>query len=216
MDVDRLVEASCEQAGSADFGGDSYREGLERFADALDREAELTEVGTLAMEAQITGNLVNRLRVTDWIASHPEVLEQRVEAPLFVLGLPRTGTTLMSYLLGCDPTRRSLMRWEAASSIPPPEAATFTTDPRIEEARVAEQMMDALNPGFKAIHYEAPDGPTECVTLLAQDFKSLQLSIVAYVPSYDEWLLACDQSPAYVYHQRALQVLQSRAPEPGR
>ena len=128
MDADQLVEASCAQAGSSDFGTDSFREGLERFVDALDREAALTEVGTLAMEAQISGNLVNRLRVTDWISSHPEVVEERVESPTFVLGLPRTGTTLMSYLLDCDPARRSLMRWEATNSIPPPEAATFTTD----------------------------------------------------------------------------------------
>jgi hypothetical protein len=85
-------------------------------------------------------------------------------------------------------------------------------DPRIEETRVSQEMMDALNPEFRAIHYEAPDGPTECVTLLAQDFKSLLWETVANVPSYGQWLLECDQTSAYNYHRLELQVLQSRAP----
>jgi hypothetical protein len=73
-------------------------------------------------------------------------------------------------------------------------------------------MLDALNPGFHAIHHEEPDGPTECVTLLAQDFKSLLWETLANVPSYSAWLLAVDQTSAYEYHRLALQVLQSRAP----
>src|SRR5581483_11622332 len=131
---------------------------------------------------------------------------------LFVLGLPRSGTTYISRLLGCDPARRPLMGWEARDCVPPPEAATFTTDPRIAEARAAADMLDALNPAVKAMHYEAPDEPTECVTLLAQDFKSLQLSVVANVPTYDEWLIGCDETSAYQHHHLVLQLLQSRAP----
>ena len=106
------------------------------------------------------------------------------------------------------------MGWEARNPVPPPEAATFTTDPRIEEARVAAEMLDLLNPDVKAIHYEAPDGRTECVTLLAQDFKSLQLSIVADVPAYDDWLLGCDQTSAYEHHHLVLKLLQSPRARP--
>ena len=61
----------------------------------------------MAMEAQVVGNLVNRLRVIDWVTQHPEVRDEKVVAPLVVLGLPRTGTTRMSRLLGCDPNRRA-------------------------------------------------------------------------------------------------------------
>jgi hypothetical protein len=129
-----------------------------------------------------------------------------------VLGLPRTGTTLLSELLHRDPANRSLMRWEAADCVPPPTTSTFATDPRIEAARAAGAAMDALNPAFKAIHYEAPDGPTECVTLLAQDFKSLLWETIANVPSYGEWLFACDFASAYAYHHGALSLLQSSAP----
>ena len=104
------------------------------------------------------------------------------------------------------------MGWEARNPVPPPETATFTTDPRIDEARAAADMLDLLNPDVKAIHYEPPDGATECVTILAQDFKSLQLSIVANVPTYDDWLVDVDETSAYEHHHLVLKLLQSRAP----
>jgi hypothetical protein len=212
MDADTLVAQACTSAGLDDFGSDSYRDGLDRLVDALDREADLTELGVLALEAQITTNLLNRLRVTDWCATNPGARNRPVERPIVVLGLPRTGTTLLSELLHCDPANRSLMRWEAQHCVPPPLAADFATDPRIEVARTSQAAMDALNPGFKAIHYEAADGPTECVAVLAQDFKSLLWAAVAHVPSYAEWLLECDQTSAYEYHHDVLTLLQSEAP----
>jgi hypothetical protein len=118
----------------------------------------------------------------------------------------------VSELLHRDPANRSLMRWEAGSSVPPPRAAEMATDPRVEEARESAGTMDALNPDFKAMHFEAPDGPTECVAVLAQDFKSLLWSVITHVPSYDAWLLECDQTSAYAYHHAVLSLLQSEAP----
>jgi hypothetical protein len=212
VDVTALEAAAVEATGLADFGDPSYREGLTALVDSLTAEARLNELGGLAVEAQLVGALRNRLRVTDWRATHPEVAAEPVTAPLFVIGLPRTGTTLLSALLAEDPRRRALRRWESGDLVPPPEAATFSTDPRIEETRAAGGMLDALNPGFKAIHYEPAEGPTECVTLLAQHFTSLLWETVANVPSYGEWLLATDERAAYGYHHDALQLLQSRAP----
>ena len=207
-----LIERACEAAVLDDFGGTSYREGLEVLVGSLGGEAALSELGVAALEAQVTANLVNRLRVTDWLATHPDLLRRPVERPLFVLGMPRTGTTLLSYLLDEDPANRSLLRWEALASVPPPTTASLRTDPRVDAARDGQAMLDALNPEFQAIHYEAPDGPTECVTVFAQDFRSLLWETVANVPSYAAWLAGTDLTPAYAYHERALQVLQSEAP----
>ncbi|MEX0665605.1 MAG: sulfotransferase [Acidimicrobiia bacterium] len=212
VDLAAVVAGACDQAGIDDFGANSFREGLENFIGSLNDEAQLSELGAVAIEAQITKCLVNRLRVTAWLKEHPTLRDAPVERPIIVLGLPRTGTTLLSELFHRDPATRSLMRWEAMDSVPPPQAATFTTDPRVEAARVDAGMLDALNPGFRAIHYEAPDGPTECVAVLAQDFKSLLWECVANVPSYGEWLLACDQASAYEYHHDVLCLLQSGAP----
>jgi hypothetical protein len=212
MDADGLVADACASTGLDDFGAERWRDGLERYVAALTSEADLTDLGEVALGAQLTTNLVNRLRVTAWRAQHPELAAERIERPIVVLGLPRTGTTLLSELLHRDPANRSLMRWEAQSSVPPPLTDEMTTDPRIDDARASAAAMDTLNPGFKAIHYEAPDGPTECVAVLAQDFKSLLWSVVAHVPSYDAWLLECDHTSAYDYHRSVLELLQSRAP----
>jgi hypothetical protein len=206
------VATASGTTGLDDFGSDSYREGLERLIGSVNEEAQLSELGAVAIEAQVTKCLVNRLRVTAWLGEHPGLRDEPVERPILVLGLPRTGTTLLSELFHRDPANRSLMRWEAMDSVPPPQAASFTTDARVEAARVDAGMLDALNPGFRAIHYEAPDGPTECVAVLAQDFKSLLWECVANVPSYGDWLLACDQSSAYEYHHDVLRLLQSGAP----
>jgi hypothetical protein len=212
MDAARLVDGACEAAGLDDFGAGGWREGLDRFVAAVEAEAQLSEIGEIAIGAQITTNLTNRLRVTAWLSEHPEVLEARIERPIIVLGLPRTGTTLLSELLHRDPANRSLMRWEAMDCVPPPQANAMTTDPRIDATRESAAGMDALNPGFKAIHYEAPDGPTEDVAVLSQDFKSQLWSVVANVGAYDEWLLSCDQRSAYDYHRSVLALLQSSAP----
>ena len=212
MDPATLTDRASEDTGLDHWGGDSYRAGLDQLVHALDTEAALSPLGEVALEAQILANLRNRLRVTAWIEQHPELLDEPVERPIIVLGLPRTGTTLLHELFHRDPANRSLMRWEALDSVPPPEAGRFADDPRVDTERAAAEAMDALNPQFRAIHYEAPDGPTECVAVLSQDFRSLLWSVVANVPSYTRWLLETDATPAYDYHRRVLQLLQSGAP----
>src|SRR5271170_876526 len=121
MDVDQLVEAAVARAGSDDFGGDTWREGLEMLVGSLSAEAGLNELGESAMIDQIVGLLVNRLEVERWYALHPAIDEQEIVAPLFGLGLPRTGSTALSFLLASDTARRALRTWEAGAPCPPPE-----------------------------------------------------------------------------------------------
>lgn len=212
MDAARLVDDACEQTGLDDFGADGWREGLEVYVASVNEDAALSEIGELAISAQLSTNLTNRLQVVAWLAEHPEATAAPIERPIIVLGMPRTGTTLISELLHHDPANRSLLRWEALACVPSPKASEMSTDPRIEAARQAGEAMDTMNPGFKAIHYEAPDGATEDVAVFSQDFKSQLWSVVANAPAYDEWLLACDQTTAYDYHRSVLQLLQSSAP----
>jgi hypothetical protein len=102
-----------------------------------------------------------------------------------------------------------LLRWEAGDSAPPSGLADHRVGPRVEAARLGAAMLDSLNPGFKAIHNEEVDGPTECIAVMAQDFKSLSWESITNVPTYSRWLLGCDQTSAYAYHRTVLQVLQS-------
>ena len=207
--VDALLAEATATTGLDDFGPDDFREGLATFVAAVDEEAQLSELGELAIRSTVVGALVNRLTVVDWAARHPEVRAEGIEAPIVVIGMFRAGTTFLGQLLDQDPDNRSLLRWEALDSAPPPTPATHRAGPRVDAAREAGAMLDALNPAVRAIHHEEADGPTECIAVMSQDFKSLSWEAIANVPSYGAWLRAADHRSAYAYHRLVLQILQS-------
>jgi hypothetical protein len=206
---DELMAEARGLAQLEDFGSDSFLEGLTVYCESVSTEAKLNDLGETAIRGNIVGTLVNRLRVVDWSRQHPEVAGERIDAPLIVIGMFRAGTTFLSYVLEQDPRNRALLRWEAGDSVPPPTPATLHDDPRIETARLGNDMLEQINPRIRAIHHEEPDGPTECITLMSQDYKSLSWEAISNVPAYGEWLLEVDQRSAYEYHRLALQVLQN-------
>lgn len=207
--VDELVAEACGLAGLDDFGSDHFREGLSVYCSSVSSEAQLNEFGTIAIRANIVASLVNRLRIVDWSQQHPGVTDERIDAPVFVIGMFRAGTTFLSNLLEQDRRNRALLRWEAADSVPPPSPSDHRSGPRVEAARMGGDMLEQINPRLRAIHHEEPDGPTECITLMSQDFKSLSWEAISNVPAYGRWLLSVDQRSAYEYHRLALQVLQN-------
>ena len=207
--ADDVVTEVCEQTGLDDFGVDQYREGLTVLCGSINDEAQLSELGDAAVRGTIVSSLRNRLRVVDWIRRHPEVAAERIEAPIVVIGMFRAGTTFLSQLLDQDPRNRALLRWEANDSVPPPSHADFRSGPRVEAARLSNDLLEDLNPRMKAIHHEDAAGPTECISVMSQDFKSLSWEAITNVPGYSRWLLAADQRSAYEYHRSVLQTLQS-------
>jgi Sulfotransferase family len=212
MDVDQLVATACERAGSDDFGGDTWHEGLEVLVRSLNTEAALNEMGVGAMTDQVVGYLVNRLQIEQWYANYPEIDDEQIVAPLFGLGLPRTGSTALSFLLAQDPARRSLRVWEAGDPCPPPETATEHSDPRIAIAQAGIDFTNEMFTGFEGMLPTAADGPQECLLPMAFEFRSLIFEGMSLIPSYSAWLLQCDMEPAYRYHQRVLKLLQWRCP----
>jgi hypothetical protein len=209
MVPDELIAEARMTAALDDFGTDSFREGLEVYCASVSSEAHLNEIGAIGIRANIVASLVNRLRVVDWSNRHPAVADERIDAPLVVIGMFRAGTTFLSSLLEQDGRNRALLRWEAGDSVPPPTVATYRSGPRVEAARAAGDMLEQLNPRLRAIHHEDADGPTECIAVMSQDFKSLSWQAISNVPAYGRWLLATDQRSAYEYHRLALQVLQN-------
>lgn len=208
MNPDELLDEACAATGLDDFGPGDFREGLAVYCQALAGEARLNDVGRLAVRSAVASNLTNRLRVVDWAARHPEVAGERIDAPLVVIGMFRAGTTFLSNLLDQDPTNRPLLRWESGDCVPPPTPADFRTGPRVDAARTAVEMLESLNPAMATVHHEDADGPTECIAVMSQDFKSLSWEAIANVPSYGRWLTGVDQRSAYAHHRRVLQVLQ--------
>jgi hypothetical protein len=212
--VDKLVTRACERAGLDDFGGDSWREGLGLLVDTVESAPGVNAGGRDYVYGQFVDSLWNRLRIVDYVKHHPEVAAERVERPLVVLGLPRTGTSLASYLLDQDPQRRSLLTWEAEDSVPPSSPDTLRTDPRCLKKKAE---LDVLADGLKAanipmVHWDEADGPTECVFVQGQDFKSYLWEAFMPTSTYADWLLDADMASAYAYERSVLQMLQSRAP----
>src|SRR5204862_3023775 len=141
-----------------DFGDERFREGLVAYCASFQTEGALNDLGAQAVPGTVVAALVNRLRVVDWVHRHPEVADERIDAPLVVIGMFRAGTTFLSYLLEQDVRNRALLRWESGDSVPPPTPSTFRVGPRVEAARVGNDMLEQINPRLRAIHHEEPDG----------------------------------------------------------
>ena len=212
LDPDAVVAAACRQAGSDDLGGDSYREPLERLVESMEREADLSTFGRLAVRNLLTTQLTARIRLQEWTKAHPEAAAEEIRRPWIILGLPRTGTSILSILLGLDPMVRPLRQWEARAVVPPPTLATRFDDPRIAEAEKTMEGLRKLNPAVEAMHPFGAMLAEECIPLMMLDLRCLGLETQARVPSYGAWLQSCDMRPAYVQHKKALQALQSAQP----
>jgi hypothetical protein len=209
FDPDALLDAARAATGLDDFGPDTFRPGLETLCASLEHEAQLNDLGAVALPGMLVNSLSNRLRVLDWHASHPDLDDEAMDAPIVVVGMFRAGTTLLSRLFDQDPRNRALLMWEAGDSVPPPTPADHRQGPRVDAVHASNAMMAEINPQIEVVHHEQADEATECITAMAQDFKSLTFEAVANIPAYDEWLLGVDQRSAYEYHRKVLQVLQS-------
>lgn len=215
LDRDRLVDEAIAQAGSDDFGEATWQEGLDILLDSFTNEARLTDLGVEIAAMGVGDYLSSRLGVTAFRTAHPEVADGRVDHPIFIVGQPRTGTTILYDLLALDPGLRAPLTWEVDKPCPPPETATRDTDPRIEEVDATLSMADALMPGFTTFHPMGARLAQECVRITGGDFRSMIFPCQYRVPTYNRWLLhEADLAPAYRWHRVFLQHLQSRDPAP--
>lgn len=212
MTVDEAIAAARAQSGLSDFGDPAILEGLEILLDGYAREARFTERGAQMAHADVINTLAMRMKVEDWLTRHPDLLAGEIEKPLFVFGLPRTGTTLMINLLHADPARRSFLRWEAYDPVPPPKPEELHAGPRYEKMQVQSEMALQHMPHIAAIHFENADSPTECQFLMTPSFCAQVYEAQADIPAYREWFLhKADYMPAFRYHKRMLQLLQAEA-----
>ena len=138
LTFDGLLRKASANTGLSDFGEDDFRDPLKRLLAGLEEEAQLSLLGRVIARADLLRTLENRLGLVDLLKRRPEITEQEIVRPLFVVGPPRSGTTIFHDLLAMDPDNRVPLAWEAAYPLPPPETATYSSDPRI--ARVAARV----------------------------------------------------------------------------
>ena len=207
-----VVAGAAKAAGSDDFGSDSFREPLDVFLASCRDEADLTTFGRILITKMLQAALANRIELHRWSGEHPAAAGERIVGPWVIVGLPRTGTSLLSNLLGLDPMNRNLLQWEAAHLVPPATLEQAASDPRIATTAKELEGLFKLNPPLRVMH---PFGATlaqECVSLFMYDVRTLALETQAHVPAYARWLEQADMAPAYAQHTSALQALQSAQP----
>jgi hypothetical protein len=211
FEADALMSAAVAQTGLSDFGPMDFVERLEVLVDALDTEAGLSPMGRVSASGMLTGLLVNRLLLADLLARHPEIHDVRIDRPMVIAGLPRTGTTHLHNLISADPALRSLPYWESVQPVPfPAEAELVGTDddPRIARTEMALGAMDVLMPHFKRMHEMTTWHVHEEIQLLAIDFSTMLFDTMAPMPTWREYYLAHDQTPHYEYMKTVLKAMQ--------
>ncbi len=213
LTFDEIVTGARQKTGGLpDPDCDSWRTGLEILLRDHARSDILNDRGWAAMRSRYVDCLATRMQVDDFLRRNPAVERQAIKRPVFILGMPRTGTTMVSYLMDADPATRSFLKWEAYNIVPPALPGTLRSDNRCRAEVAKDQEILKAHPTAFATHYEAGDGPTECVHLLAQDFRSLMLAVLSTTPTYHDWILMCDMTSAFAHRRRALQILQSTNP----
>ena len=212
LDLGELLEEAQRRAGDiSDLGTGPYVAALERFLDSLEKEAHLNAVGRIIARERILGHTVNRLQYVNDRKRFPKIQEQKIVKPVFIIGMPRTGTTILHDILAQDPANRAPMTWEVMFPSPPPETDSFHSDPRIETCAATFPDIDAMIPGFKAMHPMGALLTQECVTLMGETMCTPLFHCQFRVPSYQDWVdREADWSHVYDFHEHQLQHLQSR------
>lgn len=215
--VDRLAGEAASRLGIdpvdvTDGLGGAAMEGLEVLLPALEDEARLTVLGRWITHRFLARLVEQRLALDAYAARDPGALDEPIEAPWFVIGAPRTGTTILHGVLAQDPRHRVPEGWELLRPVPPPDPATRDTDVRVALADAELRTPQVVVSGLAAIHEYSGRMPKECLSAMSLAFRSEEFVARYDVPSYVAWLQACDMRPAYDVHRRVLQVLQRRSP----
>lgn len=204
---DELIETAQRRSGLTDFGPGDFREPLGRLLDSCWQDARLNLIGTIALRSDVLRILRNRLLLERDRHLHPKIMQQEIRCPLFVLGLPRTGTTFLHTLLSADPENRAPLTWEVMEPSPPTNAQR---DHRIRRTSQNLACLEWMAPNFRQLHPVGASLPQECVILMSPSFLSDQFDTMYNVPGYRGWFLEQDLQPAYSFHRRFLQHLQQR------
>jgi Sulfotransferase family len=202
-----LIESAKRRCGLEDFGQGNFVDGLSRLLESCHSESRLNLIGKFALRSDLIRILCTRLLMERDHRLYPGISQQQIRAPLFIVGLPRSGTTLLHTLLAADPEHRAPLMWEVMTPSPP------TGDherQRILRAQRNCKCFNWLAPTFRHVHPIGAKLPQECVSLMTPSFMSDQFDTMYYVPSYRAWFFRQDLSPAYEYHRRFLQHLQFR------
>ncbi|MFK7732118.1 MAG: sulfotransferase [Pseudomonadales bacterium] len=203
-----MLTLAREETGLNDFGDDHFMPAFEVLVEALDKEAQLNPIGRITQYQRILNSLKNRARMEEWFRRHPEIEQEVVAPPVVIVGLARTGTTMLHRILANDTRFYAPLWYEVRNPSPYMDWSADGTDQRLVEATAEVEALLAANPEFAAIHPMDPLGADEEIMLLEHSFYSYVPNAFAHIPSYTQYVGNSDNAPAYQYLKRQLQFLQ--------
>jgi hypothetical protein len=209
LDEASLLRCATDNTGLDDFGDDEWREPFRILLSDLEETANLNFFGRVMTRSDLLVHLEGRLRVVDWLKRHPAIEDEVIEAPVFIIGLPRSGTTIMQEILGADPNARAVQMWEAKFPVPPPAASDPRPDPRIAKAQGLVGLQDRITPEWATMHKVGAELPVECIEFTYSSFVSYAFSASFWVPNYTRYVAENDHAGAFAWHKKILQLLQS-------
>jgi Sulfotransferase family len=218
LDSDSLLSTACANTGLNDFGDgdpdDHWRAHFEVLIAAIEKEAELNLLGRLLTRSDLLIYLQNRLEVTAWYKRHPEIAEEVIAQPVFIVGLPRSGTTILHEVLAQDKQFRFVKKWEALFPCPPPQENSYNSDSRIQRGHDLITIQNRISPEWKSMHDVGGELPVECIEFTTSCFLSEMFTASFQIPSYQDHLQAADVSEMYRWHRKMLKLLQWRFKRP--
>jgi hypothetical protein len=212
LDRETLLSAARRETGLDDFGDESFLEPLDLLLHSLNTEARLNLLGRLSARSELVRLLRNRLRLVHDRRTYPEIANEEILGPIFITGLPRSGTTFLHGLLGQDPANRAPRLWQVREPSPPPAANSGNGEARIARAQRELRWANLLMPEMKRLHLLDANLPEECITITSHSFRSYYFETIYDVEGYRAWHDRESKLPAYEGHRRFLQHLQWQTP----
>jgi hypothetical protein len=202
-----LHASAIRMTGLEDFGADDYQDGLAALLESYEADEDLTPLGSKMSRVFLRGALAARLVSEAGWRRYPEYTGVRIDRPIFVTGLPRTGTTALHRLLTADPAHQGLELWLTQAPQPRPPRETWEANPVYAQLQAAYAQHHVEHPEFMGVHFIAADQVEECWQLLRQSMRSISFECLAHLPAYSSWLSGQDWTCAYRRHRRNLQLI---------
>lgn len=210
LDADKIIYKAIKKADYKEALPQQVEIGLRRLINSINSESEPNTFGSLAVKTLFERTLYQRLKIEQHLKKHPEIEELEIKEPVFIIGMPRTGTSILHALMHEDPNHRSPLAWECLLPYPLATPENFTNNEQLNTVREEFEKLFKLVPDFQKKHHMAPDSPQECLGITAFDFNSFQTTAQLFNPSYMEWFFNdADRLSTMRYHKRFLQYLQS-------
>lgn len=210
LNAEKLITKSKKAVKYDNALPKNLKVGIHQMIDSINAESQPNPFGKLAVSQLLQRTLKARLQVEQQLEQNKAIEQSSIKEPIFIIGMPRTGTTILHALMHEDSAHRSPLAWECLLPYPIPTPNTYTNNPSLDQITKEFNQLFKLVPDFKKKHHMEPDSPQECIGINSLDFNTFQISAQLFVPSYLDWFFNnADRSATMRWHKRFLQYLQS-------